>query len=258
MNKDRALAGVGLLAFGGSSIYANVTSVHLPHLAGDWTTKNIAAWQAIPMVDATGSDIFWAVFFPVAALMGIEFVARWTNLHKGIRFGVLGLAAAVAVFASYKHIIYVLLWHGQGTVISLVGPIAVDALMILCTMQILSTRLDAPADTSPEVVRDVTPVLPLGFVPAHHLSLVPIGPVPAPVVQDTPRVPKSRVSPDTDKPAKDKAPRSSWDTAEAARLILSTDKSNHEIGDIVGVGYKSIQRLRRSIAEDMATMKGQA
>jgi hypothetical protein len=266
MNKarmNRWMAGMGLAFFGGASITANVLSVNLPALEGDWTAVNIAAWQNLPKkVDVDGWAYFWAVLFPIGALAGIEFVSRFTGLHKILRYGVLGLASAVAVISSYLHIVHVLLWYGQGVFISVIGPIAVDGLMILCTMQILSTVHVADTveklDTEDKAPEDTDIVLPFGFTRVSPMSWTPLGPVPPPAVPtvQAPRVPVSR-PPVEDKAPKDKAPRETktrggWDRAEAAKLIMGTNLSNEEIGERVGTGYKTIQRLRREIKESQA------
>lgn len=267
---NRVMAGGGLLFFGGASIAANVLSVTLPPLEGDWTTQNVEAWQALPKkTDVDGWAYFWAVLFPVAALMGIEFVSRFTGLHKVLRYGVLGLASAVAIVSSYLHIVHVLLWYGQGVLISTVGPIAVDGLMILCTLQLLSTvRVTGVLeDMGQDKAEDTHPVpapVDIWRVPAPSLSAVPLGPVPPPVV---PRPRVSHVPPvDTEdkartEPPRDKAPREvktrgNWDRAEAAKLIMTTDLSNEEIGQKVGTSYKTIQRLRREIRENPAMVEG--
>lgn len=255
---NRGLAVVGLLSFGGASITANVLSVQLPALTWSWNGSTVAAWQAMPKVsDVDGWAYFWAVLFPIAALMGIEFVSRFTGLHKVLRFGVLGLASLVAVVSSYLHIVHVLLWYGQGVLISIIGPVAVDGLMILCTMEILSTvhvRTDAkdnvPADSGQDRPRMF--VVPLGCVPAAILSAVPYGPVPAVPVPPVAVVPTPRVS--RDSAPKDNV-RSSWDRAEAARLIMGTDLDNHQIGERVGTSYKTIQRLRREIRDNPAMVE---
>lgn len=246
---NKVMAGVGLAAFGGASILANVLSVSLPALE-DMDPASIATWQA--MAKKTDIDqwaYFWAVLFPLAALAGIEFVSRWTSLHNVLRYGVLGLASAVAVISSYLHIVHVLLWYGQGRFIAIIGPVAIDGLMILCTLQFLSAP--PPVDVPVNAV----PAVPLDMWPAPSMSPVPLGPA-VPWTPTTPAVPSPRPVPQ-DKSTKDKPARSaSWDRAEAARLIMSTDLDNHQIGDRVKTSYKTIQRLRREIKESEAMTQG--
>ena len=256
-----ALAFAGLAIFGAASIAANVLSVNLPPLEGGLRSDDIARWRELPKL--TGTDPWsyvWAVLFPVAALLGVEFVRCFTRLKAWVRYPVLGLAALVAAFSSYIHIVHVLLWYGQGVVIALIGPFAIDGLMILCTMQILSgesgdgetPRADTPAARDVVVPAPVVPertdnqVVPAPVVP-EPVVLTPTAP--APVVPErtdnqvvpTPRVPMDNQGGTTAR----RGPRP-WDK-DLARKLIADGLSDPDIAARVGVSAKTIRRYRTAL-----------
>ena len=275
-----ALAFAGLAIFGAASIAANVLSVNLPPLEGGLRSDDIARWRELPKL--TGTDPWsyvWAVLFPVAALLGVEFVRCFTRLKAWVRYPVLGLAALVAAFSSYIHIVHVLLWYGQGVVIALIGPFAIDGLMILCTMQILSgesgdgetPRADTPAARDVVVPAPVVPertdnqVVPAPVVPApvvpertdNQVVPAPVVPepvvltptAPAPVVPErtdnqvvpTPRVPMDNQGGTTAR----RGPRP-WDK-DLARKLIADGLSDPDIAARVGVSAKTIRRYRTAL-----------
>lgn len=72
------------------------------------------------------------------------------------------------------------------------------------------------------------------------------GPVEVPVtrVQQVPTVPGPRVQvPRTSAP---RTPSGSWDTEKAVRLVLEGVQQDQDIADLVGIGSKTIQRVRRA------------
>ncbi|HEU4754269.1 MAG TPA: hypothetical protein VFU47_14260 [Armatimonadota bacterium] len=246
MKRERFFAWGGLVIGGGLSITANLTSVVLPVMPGKWyRAADLQAWRALPVQEGRTSAYVWAVAFPVLALLGVELVAHSRQLPGWLRFGALGAAAAVAAASSYAHIVLVLLWNRQHPIIAAFGPLAIDGVMILCSV-ILIGGVAAPRDKSEQ---DKAPVLSPAPVPspAPVLSSFPVpAPVPAPVLSPAPV--------QQDKPERDKvsvpAPRTArtkLDTAEAVRLIQSTDWTDAEIGDKLGTSYKTIQRVRRVV-----------
>jgi hypothetical protein len=48
-------------------------------------------------------------------------------------------------------------------------------------------------------------------------------------------------------PARGYAARNAWDHVKAVQLILEGDRSNAEIGELVGINFKMIQRTRRAV-----------
>lgn len=107
-----------------------------------------------------------------------------------------------------------------------------------------------PAEWTPDTEDAWTsdaPVSPAVDMSAPDMSepLVSVSAV-SPVRQDTDTAP---VQVDTDTPARPV----SWDRDKAIDLIMDTDKSNADIAAEVGIGDKTIQRLRRDIRDGRVT-----
>ncbi len=69
-----------------------------------------------------------------------------------------------------------------------------------------------------------------------------------PVVEEDPTpVSPAPTSPAGPRPPRQATTRNGWDVAKAVRLILDTDHSDTEIGDLVGISQKMIQRSRRAV-----------
>lgn len=119
------------------SVVANVTHTVLADSA-------ISLWLRVP----------GAVVWPVFTFAGIEILARviWQRraTHSFAR-AVLLAAAVPAAITSYEHQYNLLGLMGEGPVIQVIGPLAIDGLMIGCTLTLLFTRTaTAPVQELPQ------------------------------------------------------------------------------------------------------------
>lgn len=95
-----------------------------------------------------------AIVWPLFTFAGIEIVVRmiWERRFTHSFARVVLLAAAVpAAITSYEHQYSLLGLMGERQLIQVIGPLAVDGLMIGCTMALLFTR-DVPAALSLPVI----------------------------------------------------------------------------------------------------------
>ncbi|WP_433298973.1 winged helix-turn-helix domain-containing protein [Actinoplanes sp. CA-030573] len=174
----RGWAYIGAALGGTVSIAANVAHSYVP------PTGAPAAWT--PQTGAVVGAIFW----PVALFVATEILARvawpsgrrWTSL----RFGGLLPVALVAAFVSYKHLAGLLNFYGEDTLTAMLGPLAVDGLMVMATGALLAT-----ARRVADVAEDIATVInTVPDAPAAPVAEVP--PVPAAPVKKTPA---TRVTP---------------------------------------------------------------
>jgi len=128
------------------STIANVTHAVL-------ATSDISLWLRVP----------GAVVWPLFTFAGIEILVRmiWEKRtpHTATQW-VLMSAAIPAAITSYEHQYTLLGMMGERWIIQCIGPIAIDGLMIGCTMALLFTRaIPAPPASEPTPDVDVDAVL---------------------------------------------------------------------------------------------------
>jgi hypothetical protein len=96
------------------------------------------AWR--PPVGA----VIGATFWPTALLVAVEILTRvdWPDLPRwvALRYGGLVPVTGVAAFVSYRHMAALLTaWH-EDPMTAMLGPLAVDGLMVMATAALLATR----------------------------------------------------------------------------------------------------------------------
>src|SRR4029450_11288670 len=126
----RVWAYTGAIAGGAVSIAANVAHSFLPPPAAP------DAWS--PEVGAAVGAVGWPVFLFIA----VEIFAR-TNWPHGwswhlLRWAGLLPVAGVAAFVSYRHLSGLLAHYGEESIICIIGPLAVDGLMVMATGALLA------------------------------------------------------------------------------------------------------------------------
>lgn len=181
----RGWAYIGAALGGTVSIAANVAHSYVPPAAApaNWTPQ-------------TGA-VVGAVFWPVALFVATEILARvaWPT-GRGwsfLRFAGLLPVALVAAFVSYRHLSGLLGFYGEDSLTVMLGPLAVDGLMVMATGALLAT-----ARRSAALAEDVAPV----ESPAPAAELAAPEPLAAPVIEDQPaptppvkKTPAKRVTP---------------------------------------------------------------
>lgn len=106
-----------------------------------------------------GAQLF-AAFFPLALLLTVEVLSRaaWPSgwAWSMARYGGTSLVALVAAVVSYMHLHDLLRAYGEDRLTAVIGPLAVDGLMVVCGFAILAISRTKTAET---VVQEPAPVV---------------------------------------------------------------------------------------------------
>jgi hypothetical protein len=148
----RGWAYVGILFGATTSIAGNIGHSFVPPTGAglDWRPA--------------GGSIAFAVFWPTALFVAIEIFARvaWRRGRRWTLLRWLGLApvALVAAVVSYLHMSGLLAYYGEDALTILIGPLAVDGLMVMSTAALVSTSRARQANgiAPPAPVPDLAPV----------------------------------------------------------------------------------------------------
>lgn len=145
----RTIAYVGGLLGIVASIAANVAHSYVvpPGEPDTWT----------PPAGSVVSAIFW----PLALLLAIEIMVRveWLDdwYWQLIRWGGLSIVALVAAIVSYRHMSALLdSYPNEEWITTLIGPLAVDGLMVLSAGALLATRPRKSAQSLQEITSEQT------------------------------------------------------------------------------------------------------
>ncbi len=107
------------------SIAANVAHSFLPpaHAPQGWA----------PEKGAVASAVVWPVvlFWAIEILVRVQWPRRWS--YAFLRWAGMLPVAGVAAFVSYRHLSGLLAHYGEDAIVSHVGPLAIDGLMIMAT-----------------------------------------------------------------------------------------------------------------------------
>jgi hypothetical protein len=171
--RGRAWAYTGAILGGTVSIAANIAHSYIPptHARPGWT----------PDTGAVIGSVFW----PLALFVAIEILTRvpWPAVWYWVlaRFGGLLPVALVAAVVSYRHLSGLLEHYGENSLTVVIGPLAVDGLMVMATSALMATAHTPAMPETPLVIaaEDTTPVeLPAPTTPNTTSS--PAQPVLAP------------------------------------------------------------------------------
>lgn len=127
----RGWAYVGAMLGGLVSVAANVAHSYVPPAgaASSWSPE-------------TGA-VVGAVFWPVAVFVAVEILARtaWPTGARWTALRFLGLlpVALVAAVVSYRHLSGLLSHYGEDGLTAVIGPLAVDGLMVMATGALIAT-----------------------------------------------------------------------------------------------------------------------
>ena len=191
--RARTLGWLGLIGGGLISVAGNIRSLWIP------AYTEVVDWHKLPEHTPQDPGAFvLAIVLPLAALVGVEMVNAWSHLHKGLRFGVLGLVSFAALASSFVHIVTVFMWYGQPIPLAILGAVAIDGIMILSGLALFTkpkmsdvqkdkdkdkdkdtdtdtadsgqpdTPDSADADTAPDTVPDMDtlPAAPVDIIPS--------------------------------------------------------------------------------------------
>ena len=153
------------------SVVANITHAVL-------ADSEITLWLRVP----------GAAIWPILSFLAIEIIVRivWrrTWAHALARLFILG-PAVPAVIVSYEHQERLLGMMGESGVVQAIGPLAIDGLMIGCTLALLFTR---PTPATPESIAAEAEINP----ESDEFPQIAPEPVetPVPAVERAPRAPR--------------------------------------------------------------------
>jgi hypothetical protein len=168
----RGWAYTGAILGGLVSIAANIAHSFVPPQGAP------ADWE--PQSGAVVGAVFWPIFLFVA----VEILARVSWPHGTtwwlLRWAGMVPVALVAALVSYRHLSGLLAFYGEETVTCILGPIAVDGLMVMATGALLATSRHT--DTTHPVPVPAAPDAPSRVLPA---------PTPIPSTVDTPASPSA-------------------------------------------------------------------
>jgi hypothetical protein len=136
--RGRGWAYLGALLGGVVSIAANVAHSYVPPTSVMETgPAAVEVWR--PHLGAVVGAVFW----PVALFIAVEIFARitWPQLHRWTALRFLGLlpVALVAAIVSYRHLSGLLTFYGEDTLTTIIGPLAVDGLMVMASGALVAT-----------------------------------------------------------------------------------------------------------------------
>lgn len=190
--------------------------------------SSISLWLRVP----------GAILWPAFTFGGIEIIVRmiwerrWT--HSFARNMVLFPAVPAAII-SYEHLYSLLLMMGEKRFIAFIGPLAIDGMMVGCTMALLFTRKVSEQLSGATV-----------FVLQYP---APIGPMPAPIpasrewsTEELIEAPVSPAPVSTERAAR--APRSEWNARAVAEMAIDGAKAR-EIHEKIGVPMSTAGRFAK-------------
>ncbi|HET8661183.1 MAG TPA: hypothetical protein VFM55_19570 [Micromonosporaceae bacterium] len=237
----RGWAYLGALLGGAASIAANVAHSYVPPEAAPpgWAPQSGA--------------VIGAVFWPLALFVAVEIFARtaWPAGRRWVllRFAGLLPVAGVAAVVSYRHLSGLLSFYNDDALTVLIGPLAVDGLMVMATGALIATGTRragavaaatrpavnaAPAPAGPAA--PVTPVTP----PAAAKAALPVPAVPAMADEPTaPARPTGSGRPPAARAAK-RQPSAAERVAKAA--ARSPQASPAQLAARLGLSERTVQR----------------
>jgi len=163
----RGWAYTGAVLGGLVSIAANVAHSFIPPK----DTPVGAEWA--PEIGAIVGAIVWPVFLFIA----VEILARVTwpsgKAWQLLRWGGMLPVALVAALVSYRHLSSLLTHYGEEQIVSILGPLAVDGLMVMATGALLATGRHTPPTTASDTALHGSPAVPAPIEPTPTLDTTP-------------------------------------------------------------------------------------
>src|SRR5215213_3710676 len=127
----RRWAYLGAALGGIVSIAANIAHSYVPPhgVTAEWSPRAGAVVGAVfwPIALFVATEILTRVTWPTGTAW---WLLRWTGMLP---------VAAVAALVSYRHLSGLLRFYGEEPIVSVLGPLAVDGLMVMATGAILAT-----------------------------------------------------------------------------------------------------------------------
>jgi hypothetical protein len=167
---------------------------------------SVAANVAHSFINPPGAPIGWhpepgavvsAIVWPVFLLIAVEILIRigWPHGISWVLARFVGMLPiiGVAAFVSYRHLSGLLAFYGEEPIVCVIGPLAVDGLMVMATTALMALKVTA-RNTSTDIAADASAPAIVSAVPAPaaHAVVAAAAPVVSPV--DIPAHPAPAVS----------------------------------------------------------------
>lgn len=154
MNTAKIWATSAFLLGVGVSISANVAHTYYPSPEVLQAAHKTAETWAPPV----GAQLA-AAFYPLALLLVVELLSRvdWPGTWgwQASRYGGTAIVAGVAAVVSYRHMAALLAAYGEDDLTAMIGPLAVDGLMVVASFALLALGRDGEA--APRVAEVTAP-----------------------------------------------------------------------------------------------------
>jgi hypothetical protein len=165
-------------ALGGTvSIAANIAHSYVPPLGvgPEWTPRAGAVVGAVfwPVALFVATEILTRVAWPSGR---VWWLLRWTGMLP---------VAFVAALVSYRHLSGLLAYYGEEPIVCVLGPLAVDGLMVMATGAILATG--HPRHTQPSIPVPAVPDIAVRPAPTPPAVPTPSTTAPEPKGDTAPR-----------------------------------------------------------------------
>jgi len=160
----RNWAYTGAILGGLVSILANFAHSYVPPQGAT------AAWAPKP------GAVIGAIVWPIFLFVAVEILARVAWPHgltwQLLRWAGMFPVAAVAALVSYRHLSGLLAFYGEEPVVCVLGPLAVDGLMVMATSAILATGTH-DTRTTEDTIPSTTPTTDSVPAPAPPQTAMP-------------------------------------------------------------------------------------
>lgn len=223
-NNGQKWATGGLIFGAAISLMGNVAHTFL-------ADSTISLWLRVPL----------AVLWPVALFVGIEILVRidWRrNFIDWIgRALLVGPVSAVAAVVSYLHLHSLMGMAGEDWFSKLIGPAAIDGLLLGSTVALLAIRAHR-ATPAPEIGLEETPDLEeiMERWDIRELTEESAGKSEISSEEILSAIPVS--------PAPVRTPRASWDARKVAEMAVDGARTQ-EIVDATSAGRSTVDRFRK-------------
>jgi len=240
----RGWAYTGIICGGAVSIAANVAHSFLP--------PNDASTHWTPEPGAVVGAIVWPVFLFIA----VEILVR-TVWPRGWSWGLLRFAgllpvAGVAAFVSYRHLSGLLAHYGEEPIVQVIGPLAVDGLMIMATAALYAGKFIAHNVSHPAAAPPAA--MPTAPVPTPPAVPPPSG---APVEAAAPAT-TGIPTPDQVKARVQQRPPTVWPKASSAASGTDTPVTAHDAAPTAPMASPAQLARARALAETHLKTTGSA
>jgi hypothetical protein len=199
----RGWAYTGAILGGLTSVAANIAHSYVPpqHAPAGWAPKPGA--------------VVGAIVWPVFLLVAVEILARVAWPHgwswQLLRWAGMVPVGLVAALVSYRHLSGLLAFYGEEPLVGVLGPLAVDGLMVMATGALLALSQHHTSSTTPisalrtdqpqPVPVPAGPGLAPSADPTPTSPSTPDTPAPSPVVDPIPAPDSVPATPDVPTPA---------------------------------------------------------